>query len=478
MRIYFFLFIVGILFISCEDDSILEEASVKLSFSTDTVMFDTVFTGIGSATKRFKVYNTYNKPIVISNIELARGANSPYNLNVDGTIANRITNVEVKPNDSIFVFVEVNINPSANDIIEKDSVVFLTNGNMQDVKTVAFGQNINLIGGENIQTTTWTNEKPYLIYYSSIVDTLETLTIEQGSKIYFHHGASLFVLGTLQVQGAKDNPIVFQGDRLENFYADKPGQWGAYTFLENGATYVFGGIHFLPGSFDNVIDYAIIKNANKGIQLDSAVGANPTLQISNTIISHTNLAGIYAQTSRVNGYNLVLNNCGSHAIALTLGGSYNFNHITVANYTPYSSRNTASIALNNYYTYGNSAYIYDLEQATFTNTIIYGDGGENGNEIVIDNAGEGTFEYLFDHCLVRVSEEFDLSDQNHFKNIIRNPEEGPRFISRSEYNFELDTLSPAINAGSVVYGNMTPLDLNQNSRTQDEAPDLGAYERQ
>src|SRR6056297_1997839 len=178
MRIYFLLFIVGILFISCEDDSILEESSAKLSFSTDTVMFDTVFTGIGSATKRFKVYNTYNKPIVISSIELARGTNSLYNLNVYETIANRITDVEVKPNDSIFVFVEVNINPSANDIIEKDSVVFFTNGNMQDVKTIAFGQNINLIGGEYIQTTTWTNEKPYLVYYTSIVDTLETLTIE------------------------------------------------------------------------------------------------------------------------------------------------------------------------------------------------------------------------------------------------------------------------------------------------------------
>ncbi len=477
MKFYILFIFAGVVLLSCEDDKVLEDSTAKLSFSTDTVMFDTVFTGIGSATKQFKVYNTHNKPIIISSVELARGTSSPYSLNVDGTPSNQVSDVEIKANDSIFVFVEVKINPSLNDMIEKDSIVFFTNGNMQDIKTLAFGQNINLLKGERIETETWTNEKPYLVYYSSIVDSLETLTIEPGTKVYFHNRASLFVLGTLQVQGTNNNPVLFQGDRLEGFYSDKPGQWGAYTTLENGATYVFGGIHFLPGSFDNIIDYAIIKNANKGIQLDSAVGANPTLQISNTIISHMNLAGIYAQTSRVNGYNLVLNNCGSHAIALTLGGSYNFNHITVANYTPYSSRNTASIALNNYYTYNNTAYVYNLEQAKFTNSIIYGDGGENGNEIVIDYAGEGTFEYLFDHCMVRVSEEFDMSDEAHFNSIIRNPSEGPRFVSRSEYIFELDTLSPAIDAGLNAYGELAPNDLNQNSRTQDEAPDLGAYER-
>jgi hypothetical protein len=479
MRItLFILTLATIVFSSCKDDDLLTSPSAQLKFSTDTIMFDTVFTGIGSATKRFKVYNTYNQPIKISSIRMGKGSTSNYHMNVDGISSNSINNLEIAENDSVFVFVEVNINPTQDDLVEKDSIVFQTNGNIQDVKMLAFGQNINLLRDTVISTSTWTADKPYLIYSSIVVDTLETLDIQPGTKVYFHQGASLFVLGTLKAKGNFANPITFQGERLETFYDDKPGQWGAYTFLENGATYVFGGIHFLPGSFENEIEYAIIKNANKGIQLDSAVGTQPTLKISNTIISNMNLAGIYAQTSYVQGYNLVVNNCATHAIALTLGGRYNFNHITIANYTPYAIRNTASIALNNFFTYNNAAYVYDLVEATFTNSIIYGDGGEEGNEIVISDAGTGTFNYLFDHCLLRLNEDFDTSDENHFKNLIVNPEEGPRFLSINNYAFELDTLSPAINMGKQEYGIQNPFDINNYDRTLDEAPDLGAYERE
>ncbi|PLX17941.1 MAG: hypothetical protein C0599_12910 [Salinivirgaceae bacterium] len=473
----FILTIIAIAFSACKDDEILTSPSVQLKFSTDTIMFDTVFTGIGSATKRFKVYNTYDQAVKISSIQMGKGNTSKYHMNVDGYASNLVTNLEIASKDSIFVFVEVNIDPSEDDLIEEDSIVFQTNGNIQDIKMLAFGQNINLLKDSVLSTSTWGPGKPYLIYSSILVDSLETLNILPGTKVYFHEGASLFVRGSLKALGNISNIITFQGDRLETFYEDKPGQWGAYTYLENGATYVFGGIHFLPGSFENEINYAIIKNANKGIQLDSAVGTQPTLKISNTIISNMNLAGIYAQTSRVNGFNLVINNCASHAIALTLGGDYNFNQITIANYTPYAIRNTASVALNNYFTYNNAAYVYDLTNVTFTNSIIYGDGGDMGNEIVIDYAGEGIFNYLFDHCLVKLNEDFDATNEDHFKNLIISPQEGPRFVNRENYIFELDTLSPAINAGKPEYGIINPIDLNGKSRTVDQSPDMGAYER-
>ena len=44
-----------------------------LTFSTDTVLFDTIFTTLGSTTKRFKVYNPANLPINIEEIELMGG---------------------------------------------------------------------------------------------------------------------------------------------------------------------------------------------------------------------------------------------------------------------------------------------------------------------------------------------------------------------------------------------------------------------
>jgi hypothetical protein len=53
----------------------------------------------------------------------------------------------------------------------------------------------------------------------------------------------------------------------------------------------------------------------------------------------------------------------------------------------------------------------------------------------------------------------------------------PKFISFEKLNFQLDTLSPAKDAGDVQIGKLFPKDLNNNDRTLDNAPDIGAYER-
>ena len=41
-------------------DKINTSPSLRLNFSADTVLFDTVFTSIGSSTRSFKVYNRNN----------------------------------------------------------------------------------------------------------------------------------------------------------------------------------------------------------------------------------------------------------------------------------------------------------------------------------------------------------------------------------------------------------------------------------
>ena len=56
----------------------------NLTFSVDTIVFDTVFTTVGSTTKQFKIYNPSSKSIQIDEIELMGGDQSPFRLNVDG----------------------------------------------------------------------------------------------------------------------------------------------------------------------------------------------------------------------------------------------------------------------------------------------------------------------------------------------------------------------------------------------------------
>ncbi|MCD6346035.1 MAG: hypothetical protein J7L96_01310, partial [Bacteroidales bacterium] len=54
LLIIFFVFIV--LVFSCENPGLIENPDAQLGFSTDTVLFDTVFTTIGSTTANFRVY--------------------------------------------------------------------------------------------------------------------------------------------------------------------------------------------------------------------------------------------------------------------------------------------------------------------------------------------------------------------------------------------------------------------------------------
>ena len=56
----------------------------NLSFSVDTIVFDTVFTTVGSTTKQFKIYNPSVKSVKIEEIELMGGSQSPFRINVDG----------------------------------------------------------------------------------------------------------------------------------------------------------------------------------------------------------------------------------------------------------------------------------------------------------------------------------------------------------------------------------------------------------
>ena len=53
---------------SCKKSNFLSKGN--LSFSVDTVVFDTVFTTIGSTTQQFKIYNKEKKTVNIEEIEL------------------------------------------------------------------------------------------------------------------------------------------------------------------------------------------------------------------------------------------------------------------------------------------------------------------------------------------------------------------------------------------------------------------------
>jgi len=458
---------------SCKKDITIDtNPSIQLGFSSDTLIFDTVFSTIGSVTHSLRVYNPSDQRIKISNIHLANGSNSRYSINVDGDSGTSFDDVEIAGNDSLYIFVRVTINPEETNLpyIVTDSIFFETNGNEQDVDLVAWGQNARfivwdterpnlpnykIVAGEGVDTT-WTNDLPIVIYGYAIVDSTGSLTINEGTRVYFHKGSGLWIYkgGSLKVMGTIDEPVYFDSDRLESFYSDLPGQWDRIWLNE--------------GSVNNEINYAVIRNGFIGIQAETLQEfMGNQLTISNTIIENMSGAGILTRYYFIAAANCVIANCGQYAVALTLGGSYDFRQTTIANYWNYNFRQTPSVVLNNYIDDGQgTVYAYPFS-ANFANTIIY---GNLENEYVIDENTSEEYVLTFDHCILKTED--DISNTDRYINCLKN--EDPLFVDYATNNYELDSLSPAKDIGSIDIANTVPFDIKDVSRT--ESPDLGAYE--
>ena len=457
---------------SCEDDGYMTSPDAQLQFSTDTITFDTIFTTIGSTTQHFTVHNPYEESVLISRIRLGGGDNSNFRLNINGEVGNEVYEIEVPARDSIYIFIEVTIDPSGQNLpmVVQDSIEFTTNSNIQDIKLIAYGQDFKLIKGETLETTTWTAEKPYLVYDYAYVDSTSVLTIEPGTKIFFHKGAGLYVKGEINANGTFQDPITFLPDRLEDAYKNIPDQWN--------------GIVLYSGSHNNVFNFCTIKNANIGLQVGTIEDEGfATVQFTNSRIENMAYAGLFALKSKIYGYNDVIANCGFYAIALLIGGEYEFYHSTIANYWGnYSStaRSTSSVVISNVLVITGEdgstvSYEGDLVKATFGNSIVF---GNISKEIELGNNNENTFNYLFDHCIIQIPDTVDTSNKDHYINVWKGNDYDPLFIDPyEEYNYALDTLSPAKDVGKFEYAKQFPVDILNKDRNIDDGADLGAFER-
>lgn len=471
---------------SCKKDELLTDASASLEFSDDTIMFDTVFISIGSVTKNFRIYNRYDQPLKISSIRLANGNASYYRLNVNGVPGKSFSDIEIRGGDSIWVFVEVTIDPNSSLLpyIVQDSVVFETNGNIQDIDLVTWGQNAHffvakkqnvnlppyvLIDTNLNSTINWDNTLPYVVYGGyAVVDSSQTLIVGPGTNIHFSNNAGLWVYkgGTLKVQGTKDDPAVFQGLRREQFLQEEPGQWDRIWINDGG---------------NNEIDYAIIKNGFIGIQCETLFEPQMTesLQLTNTEIRNMSGLGILTRNFVVRGWNDVVSNCGLYTAAFTIGGSYEFTHCTFGNFWSFGQRSTPAIYLNNYTVNSSNTVVpVDLVKADFKNCIVY---GNNDNELELDFKSGALDNLLFSYCIIKADENTPTTDAAHFDNIFRNND--PDFKDTYKNDLSLDTLAFAREKGNPVYvqQSLTPpmnIDIKGNPRPNGGInPDLGAYDR-
>ena len=309
------------------DENYSTNPNHRLSFSTDTLSFDTVFTTIGSATKQFMVYNRNDEPLNIERIIQASPATSGFHINVDGRKGDNFENVRIAAKDSMYIFVEVTVNPTGKNqpLLVQDSILFSCNNITQTVLLEACGQDVKLIkGGQTLsEDTRLTAERPYLIYDSLMIDKGVTVQIEEGTTLYMHNKAKIIVDGTLIAEGTKDKPIVFRGDRLDFILDDQlpydrtPGQWE--------------GIVFKKESFNNLFNNVIVRNGNNGITCEASDPEKSKLKINNSQITNMDGSVLTAINSNIEATNSEFTNATINVVQLS-GGKYSFTHCTLANY--------------------------------------------------------------------------------------------------------------------------------------------------
>ncbi len=461
------------LMVSCIKESFYTGKNAQLRYSADTISFDTVFTSFGTAYQTLVIYNPYNESLNINSISLAGGPSSVFFININGISSSHISNIEIKPRDSLYIFLQVFINPIGQNLplLIKDSIMFNINNNTKYILLEAFGQDVHLIKGSTLKSQTWPADKPYLIYGNVTVDTLQTLSISAGATVYFHRNANLRVKGTLTANGSFASQILFNDDRLDDYIPNYPGQWG--------------GIQFLPGSTNNLLNYVTIKNGTSGIMLgNSNYKTNPDLIISNCIILNMTYSCLYAVNSKIKAWNCVIADAGTYTCGLLDGGDYQFYQCTLANYYCYQfacRTLVPALYISDYYT--NPANIADtilnpLKEAKFYNTIIYDSLSFNAtqlpNELDLDLKNSPPSTYMFNHCLIASTDSASFSSSSSFIKVIFN--KNPKFENAGNFKFELDSLSPAIQSGDVQTGLNYPYDLNMVNRTLNSAPDIGAYQ--
>ncbi|RTQ48587.1 right-handed parallel beta-helix repeat-containing protein [Hymenobacter gummosus] len=484
----------------CEpkEELVTTDGSAKLEFSTDTVMFDTVFVQTRTVSKRLWVYNRNKRAVKVDEIRLAGSYGQPYKLIIDGDSGAARQNLTIRGRDSLLVLVKatlsVNSQPDNKPFLTEDQLLFRTNGNDQRVLLLAYGQNAYFHIDEQLPcNAVWRNDKPHVLYGLVNVPPGCSLTIEEGTQVYCHAGALLAVQGQLLVNPTlqptdevkpDDRRIVrFQGDRREEFYDNIPGQWG--------------GIQFTAGSSrSNVVRYCDIKNASYGLLIYNWDGQRPfpKITVENTSFRYISGAGltfasggqsfdgggILSFSGDFDVRNCLFTGCGEYAVGGFQGGTYNLQYCTVANYLLPGQvrRPTSSLTFSD----GQPVQTPPRRIAptiSIENSIVW---GANEDELFFNNSANYLSQITVRNSVLRTKEYQAAADAGGKPGLGRNGNllnTNPKFRRTPEnaagrFDFRLDTLSPASNRAVPLPGLANDL---RNLPRSAATPDPGAYER-
>ncbi len=464
--------------VSCKEYQVSEDPTLRLTFSADTLCFDTILTGQGSATLLLTIYNPNSKALLIDHIWMEE--NRYFRINIDGEqqIEN-LTNLPVYGGDSLFVFVRVTdfgeVDGNIPVIIEDLLHFHLSSGVKQSVVMQAYGQNVIRLGKagngrQDYASYHFTAERPYLLFDTIVVH--GNLTIDAGSTLYMHNGACLYAGGDVNAEGTINQPILIRGDRLDNLFDSVPylyagGSWnGIYLQSDKPQNYNFSYVDILSG---NIGLYCYCASEEKPLS---------TLRMDGCRIHNHTLYGLVLVHTDAVVTNTEISNCASYCVYCS-GGTHDFIHSTIASYfgatniriQTTSKTESAAVFIDNLQKTGAQTI------SSFYNSIIT---GYLTNQLVVATP----FDYYYPGRFVGNYLKTDSLSFPHAKSNVYWHAEDTMAVFRNSYykykeyvyyNFRLDTLSPARNIGDSLLALPYPTDRDGHSRAHCK-PDAGCYQ--
>ncbi len=471
------LFVCGCLFSCMDEEKFDTPAGAALDFSIDTLKFDTVLANVSTPTKYFMAYNHNKKGIRITDVGFGSDGSKGFRVNVDGLYINDglLQPIERRKGDSLRVFVE--LTPEAFDKDEPQEIyahlIFtLSNGIQQKIVLTAFSQNVNVMRNVRITCDSiLTAKRPYLVYDSLTVAQGATLTLQAGTKLYFHSDAGLRVDGSLKAEGTLEHPIIFRGDRTDLMFENQP-----YDRVPNQ----WQGIRFTASSYANKMNYCDVHSGNYGIICDSSDINREKLKLENSVIHNVGNNCLTLFSTKAFIGNTQITNAANYCIAI-YGGNTDFVHCTIANCYPFEATRSGAL----YYSNEFNDLPYPIEKVFFRNSVITGYSEDeiygNKSEKYPDAAfNYGFYNSLLDTPEIKDDEQIVNCKWDNPKNKVCREGNFPKFNHAALiYSFRLVKESVAINLGdetitSIYY----PNDRLGYPRLFDGQSDAGCYEFQ
>lgn len=489
----------------CDKPSVTVEKG-PLYFSADTLKFDTVFTTLKAPTERLIVRNKSNNNIKIARIWLESGANSEFDMIVDGVRTKDAKEIVLASKDSMHIF--VTMTSQQKDKFVEEYINVQVGNEVQKVLLRALVWDAYFFQVRNVKKpdgsdslaypyvcwttldTTFTNEKPIVIDGPLIVPRGRTLNINAGTKIYFTSRKSyykneldgtdgfvlfsmIYVAGTLKVNGTHSQRVTMEGARIHTDsiplfnYSEAAGQWR--------------GIYFDRESENSVIEHADIKNGMIGLMVDSASNnGNPKLTVRYTKMRNmsaygvVNLArdGAIGAAPAIRMENSLVNDCNLYTLVQDKGGWNEFYNCTFANSI---SAKQPTVSLNNYESnqYGQIIKGPFNVKSRFVNCAIWG-GDSHELEIAIADGAQSDVQVRYSAVKIDTEKYGDYISKYFYETLVN---QNPQFKSAGERDYHLTKDSPLINKGTDDFNEGINYQYDISGDTLRTSPfDIGAYE--